>query len=77
MAQQTRVYSISLGSGGNLNVIDATSGIVLNTISVNGDIVNGPIVVGDKCTLVTTNGVTKTGYIYKIPQGTIYQTYSV
>lgn len=74
---QDKVYSISPGSAGRLNVIDASTGMTLNTIMIDGDIVTGPIVVGDKCTLVASKNNVRRGYIYKLPSGMLYQSYSV
>lgn len=74
----SKIYSVTPGSSGTINVIDATTGRVMNTILYNGTIVSGPIVVGDKCTLVCQdNHNNKIGYIYRLPQGTLHQTYSV
>jgi hypothetical protein len=73
-----KVYSVTPGTHGKLHVIDATTGRVLNNIIYTGTIVSGPIVVGDKCTLVTQNQFNiKKGHIYRLPQGTLHQTYSV
>lgn len=73
-----KIYSVSLGASGKLNVIDATTGRILNSILYDGEIVSGPIVVGDKCTLVVQNQYNqKKGRIYRLPQGTLHQTYAV
>lgn len=72
------IYSVTPGSPGKLNVINATTGSILNIIQYDGDIVSGPIVIGDKCTLVVQNKYNqKSGRIYRLPQGTIHQTYNV
>ena len=75
---QDKVYSVTLGSTSRLNIIDATTGRVLNNIQVQGEIVNGPIVVGDKCTLVTQHPNSKRrGYIYRLPTGRLHNTFHV
>ena len=74
----SKIYSVTPGSSGKLNIIDATNGRMVNRIQYPGTIVTGPIVVGDKCTLVVqdNSGIRK-GKIYNLPQGTLHQTYSV
>ena len=75
---QDKVYSVTLGTTSRLNIIDASTGRVLNNIQVQGEIVNGPIVVGDKCTLVTQNSnSTRRGYIYSLPTGRLHNTFHV
>lgn len=75
---QDKVYSVTLGSTSRLNIIDASTGRILNNIQVQGEIVNGPIVVGDKCTLVTQNSnSTRRGYIYSLPTGRLHNTFHV
>ena len=74
---QLKIYSVTLGSSGKLNIIDATTGRILNVILYNGDIINGPIVVGDRCTLVVKKGNIRDGHIYKLPTGRLLQTYGV
>lgn len=73
-----KIYSVSPSTSGRLNVIDATNGRIINHIQYPGEIVTGPIVVGDKCTLVVQNQYNqKSGRIYRLPQGTLHQTYTV
>ena len=75
---QDKVYSVTLGTTSRLNIIDASTGRVLNNIQIQGEIVNGPIVVGDKCTLVTRNSnSTRRGYIYSLPTGRLHNTFHV
>ena len=74
---ETKVYSVTLGSGKRLNIIDVTSGRTVNNIMYDGDILTGPIVVGDKCTLVTIKGTIRKGHIYNLPTGRLAQTYVV
>ena len=75
---QDKVYSVTLGSSSRLNIIDASTGRVLNNIQIQGDIINGPVVVGDKCTLVTQQAnSTRRGYIYSLPTGRLHNTFHV
>lgn len=71
------VYSVTLGSNTRLNIIDVVSGRILNNIQITGTLINGPIVVGNKCTIVTdSNGIRK-GYVHDLPTGRLSQTYQV
>ena len=74
---QPKVYSVTIGTPGKLYIIDATTGRILNNIIYNGDIINGPIVVGDKCTLVAQQGSIRKGHIFNLPTGRLSQTYVV
>ena len=61
----SKVFSVTLSSNTRLNIIDVVSGRVLNNIQITGRLVNGPIVVGDKCTIVTdSNGTLKLSLIH-------------
>lgn len=71
------IFSAILANPTKINIIDVTSGRVLNSISISGQLINGPIVVGDKCTIVIdVNGVRKS-HIYSLPVGRLLQTYQV
>ena len=72
-----KVYSVTLGNPGKLNIIDASTGRIVNLIMYNGELINGPIVVGDKCTLVALQGNIRKGHIFKLPTGRLSQTYIV
>lgn len=72
-----KVYSVTLSNKNKLNIIDAVSGRVLNSIQFTGMLVNGPVVVGDKCTLVIDNGGKKKGQIHQLPTGRLTQTFQV
>lgn len=73
----TKVYSVTLSNQNKLNIIDAVSGRVLNSIQFTGMLVNGPVVVGDKCTLVIDNNGKKKGQIHQLPTGRLTQTFQV
>ena len=71
------VYSVTLGSNNKLNIIDAVSGRILNNIHFTGNLINGPVVVGDKCTLVVDNNGKRKGQVHQLPTGRLTQTFQV
>lgn len=73
----TSVYSVTLSNQNRLNIIDAVSGRVLNNIQFTGKLINGPIVVGDKCTLVIDNNGQRKGQVHQLPTGRLTQTFQI
>ena len=74
---QDKVYSVTLGTPGKLNIINAATGSVVGNIIYQGDLVQGPIVIGNQCTLVATRNNISRGSIFKLPSGSLQQSYSV
>jgi len=66
MKQKQRMYTV-VADGKTLRCIDAESGVPVNTYTVNGDIVSGPIVTGDRATVVVRKGGINQGLVFKIP----------
>jgi sRNA-binding regulator protein Hfq len=60
------MYTV-VADGKTLRCIDAESGVPVNTYTVNGDIVSGPIVTGDRATVVVRKGGINQGLVFKIP----------
>ena len=73
----SKIFSVTLGSDKRLNIIDVVSGRIMNNIQITGRLINGPIVVGDKCTIVTDNNGNRRGYVHDLPSGRLSQTYQV
>lgn len=71
------VYSVTLSNQNRLHIIDAVSGRILNSINFTGTLINGPVVVGDKCTLVVDNNGIRKGQVHQLPTGRLTQTYQV
>jgi len=66
MKQKQRMYTVTV-DGRNLKCIDVESGAPVNTYTVNGDVVSGPIVTGDRATVVVRKGGINQGLVFKIP----------
>jgi sRNA-binding regulator protein Hfq len=60
------MYTV-VADGKTLRCIDAESGVPVNTYTVNGDITSGPIVTGDRATVVVRKGGINQGLVFKIP----------
>lgn len=56
-----------VSTGTMLRCIDATTGNLVNTHRIDGTMVSGPVVTGDRVTLVVRKGNTNTGYVLKVP----------
>jgi sRNA-binding regulator protein Hfq len=60
------MYTV-VADGKTLRCIDAESGVPVNTYTVNGDVISGPIVTGDRATVVVRKGGINQGLVFKIP----------
>jgi hypothetical protein len=71
-------YLAVLDSPTRLLIVDAQSGIRVNYINVGYNIVNGPIITGDKCTIIMQKSAgTKFGRIYKLPSGSLINQFQI
>ncbi len=59
-------YIISYNDN-TVKVFNAMTGLVIRTLKINGDIVNGPVQSGDQFTLIVRVGNKLQGRIYKLP----------
>lgn len=66
MKQKQRMYTV-VADGKVLKCIDAESGVPVNKHTVDGDVVSGPIVTGDRATVVIRKGGINQGLVFKIP----------
>ena len=73
-----KIYVAALEGPNKFAIIDASSGIKLNHVSVGGMIINGPIVTGDKATVIVqkTSGA-KLGKIYNMPSGSLQTQFEI
>lgn len=71
-------YIAVLDSATKLVIVDATTGIRINYINVGYNIVNGPIITGDKCTVIMQKSTgAKFGRIYKLPSGALINQFQI
>lgn len=62
-------YTVRPESPGSYVIIDMRTGAFVNRFHVPGELVNGPVVGPDSCTIVTKSNNQNTGYIIKLPSG--------
>ena len=69
-------YIISY-TNNNVKVFNAMTGLVIRTLKINGEIVNGPVQSGDQFTIIVKEGSKTTGKIYKLPSCLLIRNFSV
>ena len=71
-----KTYTVTQTSPNTFNIIDMSNGTVINRIITQGQVVSGPIVVGERCTFVVETGPNqRMGMIYGLPTGTVINRY--
>ena len=74
----SNIYTVALDKNNTFNIINAETGSIMNRIITTGEVISGPIVVGDKCTfIIQSTPSQKSGVIYKLPNGTLINRYIV
>lgn len=72
------MYVAALTGPDRFAIIDASSGIRVNTVSTGGKIINGPVVTGNKVTVIIQRNDTATmGKIYNMPSGSLQTQFSL
>ena len=64
-------YTVSHSGKNIINIIDLRKNATINRVTFQGTLLNGPIVVGDRCTFVTKVGNVSKGVVVKLPSGAI------
>ena len=64
-------YTVQQTSANVLSIIDLRKNSIINRVTFPGTLTNGPVVVGDRCTIMTKRGSSLLGLIFKIPSGSI------
>lgn len=70
-------YTAHISSNNTLSIVDIRRNAVINRVKVRGDITNGPIVLGDRCTVMTKEGKTGRGFVFKLPSGAVVDRFVV
>ena len=73
-----KFYTIMPTEPGQFDVLDAKTGMVINKVVLQGEILSGPVVIGSRCTIIMKdpNG-SRTGYILNLPDGNIFNKFVV
>lgn len=53
--------------GNDLKCINTSNGMIVSSINILGNIISGPIVTDDRCTIVFNDNGARKGRIFKIP----------
>lgn len=69
------IYAVIL-DGELLKCVDTSNGAILGSINIVGNIVSGPIVTGDRCTLIVNNYMGIQGKVFKLPSFNVVTTFS-
>jgi hypothetical protein len=69
------VYTVIL-DGELLKCIDTSSGMVIGSMNIIGNLSSGPIVTGDRCTVVINNYTGTQGRVFKLPSFEVVTTFS-
>lgn len=69
------IYSVIV-DGNLLRCIDTANGSICGTTNIIGDVVSGPIVTEDRCTIVFKNYMGRQGKVYKLPVFNVVTTFS-
>lgn len=64
-----------VGDGVTLKCIDANTGTQYNTYRINGTLVSGPVVTGDRVTIVVRQGNVNMGRVLKLPSFMLTSTF--
>ena len=70
-------YSVHQSSSNTLSIVDIHKNAVINRSTFRGTLTNGPIVVGDRCTYITTESGKQKGYVMKLPSGAVIDRFVV
>lgn len=71
-----KVYTV-IPDGDKLKCYDTAHGALVNTYNFNGEVINGPIVTGDRVTVVLKTESGKFGKILSLPSFGLVSNFSV
>jgi len=74
MMSDNRLFTVT-SDGTVLKCIDANTGTQHNTYRLNGTLISGPIVTGDRVTIVVRRGNTNFGQVLKLPSFMLTSTF--
>lgn len=70
-----KIYTVVPTGTNGLKCVDANTGILQNSMRYTGVLVSGPVVTGDRVTIVVKKGNTNFGYVYKLPNFLLLTTF--
>lgn len=76
MNTPTKVYTV-IAEKDKFKCIDTSNGMTVNIFTFNGEIVSGPVVTGDRMTVVVKSGSGLIGRVFSLPNFSIVSTFDV
>lgn len=64
-------YTATFNGKNVISIIDLRKSATINRLTFQGTLINGPVVVGDRCTIVVQDGALRKGLVIKLPGGNI------
>lgn len=71
---QPKIFTVT-STGNSLRCIDASTGMQFNQYRFSGTLVSGPVVTGDRVTIVVKKGNINTGTVLKLPTFIVTSTF--
>lgn len=69
------IYTVVV-DGNLLKCIDTANGSICGNTNIIGDVVSGPIVTEDRCTMIFKNYMGRQGKVYKLPLFDVVTTFN-
>jgi hypothetical protein len=66
-----RMYTVAPVGPGIYQVTDMQTGVILNRFNLPGELVSGPVVSGDSCSIVIKQHGIQLGYTVALPSGMV------
>lgn len=64
-----KIFTAQLGSGNTIKVFDAETGQLHRIISIGGNVISSPVIVGDTITVTVSEGGVNVMKIFTLPNG--------
>ena len=64
-----KIFTAQLGSGNTIKVFDAETGQLHRIISIGGNVISSPVIVGDTITVTVSEGGGNVMKIFTLPNG--------
>jgi len=66
---QNKIYTVTTLGSGYYSIRDTQTGSQVGRFNVPGQLVSGPIVAGNTCSITTRTGNVNTTYVVSLPSG--------
>lgn len=73
----SEILTAILDGESTIKIINPITGATKQQVSLQGRVVNGPIVVGDNCTVTIEKGSNREAIVFALSSGSIVNTFSI